>query len=172
MKKRLTMTFGKIGFAAALLTLMVPGLGDAATVPSGPMPEATEEFIEKGRTTYCHEVNRPVLLNSLYGNRPTLGFADHTQQPGLLKHHLSETVHACRGGRPGRADHFIIHRIDRSHVVDKPTFQIDAIRQTLVPDALVRGIPARQHPAGEQQGFSRFPGQHIVFRDGIEINPP
>lgn len=60
MSKKANMTFAGLGAALALLALLLPGVADAKTVPSGPMPEATEEFVEKGRQTYirrcsfCH----------------------------------------------------------------------------------------------------------------------
>ena len=54
------MTFGIFGAALTLLVFLAPIKAMAGTVPSGPMPEATEEFVEKGRQTYirrcsfCH----------------------------------------------------------------------------------------------------------------------
>ncbi len=46
---------------AAVLSIASAGLALAADAPTGPMHEATEEFVEKGRDTYiqrgcfCHE---------------------------------------------------------------------------------------------------------------------
>lgn len=72
MKKTLTMTVGIVG---AALALMVPGISGASTVPSGPMPEATEEFIEKGRTTY---IKRCSFCHGLLGdgNGPAADYLD------------------------------------------------------------------------------------------------
>jgi hypothetical protein len=68
---------------------------------------------------------------------------------------VGELVHAGGGGRAGRADHFVAHRIDRADVVDHAALEVD--RQFLalgqhVLDALVRGVAAGQHLAVEQQG--------------------
>jgi DMSO reductase family type II enzyme heme b subunit len=60
MNKKINMTIGGFGAVLTLLALLLPATAVAKTVPSGPMPEANEEFVEKGRQTYirrcsfCH----------------------------------------------------------------------------------------------------------------------
>ncbi len=60
MNRKENMTFGILGAGLLLMALLVPTKADAKTVPSGPMPEATEAFVEQGRQTYirrcsfCH----------------------------------------------------------------------------------------------------------------------
>jgi hypothetical protein len=66
-----------------------------------------------------HEVGRLVLADRLDRRRAALGLADHADQAGLRQHHLGELVHARGGGRAGRADDFVAHRIDRADVVDE-----------------------------------------------------
>jgi hypothetical protein len=65
-----------------------------------------------------HQVGALVLLDRLDRHRAALGLADHRDQAGLRQHHLGELVHPRRGGRAGRARHFVAHRIDRADVVD------------------------------------------------------
>ncbi|MBL6931816.1 MAG: c-type cytochrome [Rhodospirillales bacterium] len=69
------MIFGKLGAALTLMALMVPGITQASTVPSGSMPKATEEFVEKGRQIY---IKRCSFCHGLLGdgNGPAADYLD------------------------------------------------------------------------------------------------
>jgi len=69
------MIFGKLGAALALVAFMVPQTAQASTIPSGPMPEATEEFVETGRQTY---IKRCSFCHGLLGdgNGPAADYLD------------------------------------------------------------------------------------------------
>jgi len=60
MNRKTNMTFGILGAGLLFMALLIPTKADAKTVPSGPMPEASEAFVEQGRQTYirrcsfCH----------------------------------------------------------------------------------------------------------------------
>lgn len=75
MNRKSNMTLGKLGAALMLMALFVPTGADAKLVPSGPMPEATEQFVEQGRQTY---IKRCSFCHGLLGdgNGPAADYLD------------------------------------------------------------------------------------------------
>lgn len=69
------MIFPKFGAALTLMALLVPQISQASNVPSGPMPEVTEEFVENGRQIY---IKRCSFCHGLLGDGggPAADFLD------------------------------------------------------------------------------------------------
>src|SRR5690606_15033491 len=126
-----------------------------------------------GGAAYGHQVHRLVVLDGVDGDRAALGLADHAQQAGGLEDLASELVHASCGGRAGRANHLVTHRIDRADVVDEATLEVDRQLFALVQHvdhALVGGVAAGEHLAVEQDGVTRLPALHLFRGDAGEVD--
>ena len=71
------------------------------------------------RATHGNQINRFIVANRIYTDLTALSFTDHAHQSSFLEHGPSELVHTCRGGRSGRANRFVTHWINWTHVIDK-----------------------------------------------------
>ena len=92
------------------------------------------------RTTYRHQVDRFMLSDGINRYRTALRFTDHPKNTSVFQHHFRKTVHPGGSRRTRGANDLIAHRVNRPNVVNKPPFEVYAVRQTLVSDPFVRRI--------------------------------
>ena len=123
--------------------------------------------------TNGHQVNSFIVFNRFDRDWTTFGFTDHAQQTGFFQNGTGELIHTGCCSRASRTNNLFAHRINRAHVVDKATLQINRQFFTFgdhVYHALVRSITASEHFARQQYGFTRLPLFHIFWSDGVEVD--
>ena len=81
-----------------------------------------------------------MLSDGINRYRTALRFTDHPKNTSVFQHHFRKTVHPGGSRRTRGANDLIAHRVNRPNVVNKPPFEVYAVRQTLVSDPFVRRI--------------------------------
>ena len=114
-----------------------------------------------------------LAANRLDGRRTSFCLANHGDRPGLRKHHVSEFVHARRGGRAGGSHDLVADRIDWPDVVDHTPLEVDrqglAAREHFL-DALVRRVTAGQDFSRQQEHLPGSPAGHVRARQRIHVH--
>ena len=83
------------------------------------------------RPAHGNQISGPVLGNGRDRFRSSFCFAHHGEQSRLTQHGVGESVHAIRGGGTRGTDDLRAHRIHRPHVVNDPSFEVQALGQGL-----------------------------------------